>query len=118
MPARKTPTAQDAATARQVLLDAAAGDLDWVEALHQLAELHPRHNTFPGEVFLDLAADALQWAGVDRAHPVHLEGTRERFLPELALRGRERSRLEYAVLAAAALYGGVEADLLDEVAWW
>jgi hypothetical protein len=118
MPARKTPTAQDAATARQVLLDAAAGDLDLVEALHQLAELHPRHNTFPGEVFLHLAADALQRAGVDRAHPVHLEGLCERFLPELALRGRERSRLEYAVLAAAALNGGVEADVLDEVAWW
>jgi hypothetical protein len=26
--------------------------------------------------------------------------------------------LQYAVLAAAALHGGTEPDLLDEVAWW
>ena len=26
--------------------------------------------------------------------------------------------LRYAVLAAAALHGGIEPDLLDEVAWW
>jgi len=117
MPARKSPTALDAATARQVLLDAVAGGVDAVEALNQLAPLHPRNNTFPGEVFLHLAADALDWAGVDRVHPIDLDGMRERFLPDVDLRGRERRKLEFAVLAAGALHGGVEADLLDEVTW-
>jgi hypothetical protein len=28
------------------------------------------------------------------------------------------TKLRYAVLAAAALHGGTEPDLLDEVAWW
>jgi hypothetical protein len=28
--------------------------------LSELAPLHPRNDTFPGEVFLQLAADALQ----------------------------------------------------------
>jgi hypothetical protein len=28
------------------------------------------------------------------------------------------TKLQYAVLAAAALHGGTEPDLLDEVAWW
>ena len=28
------------------------------------------------------------------------------------------TKLRYAVLAAAALHGGIEPDLLDEVAWW
>src|SRR5580658_7562340 len=47
-----------------------------------------------------------------------LEGLRERFLPECTFRGRENTKVQYAVLAAAALHGGTEPDLLDEVAWW
>jgi len=47
-----------------------------------------------------------------------LEGTRERFLPEFSRRGRDRRKLQYAVLAAAALHGGTEPDLHDEVTWW
>jgi hypothetical protein len=43
---------------------------------------------------------------------------RERFLPECAFRGGQNKKLQFAVLAAAALHGGTEPDLLDEVAWW
>ena len=50
--------------------------------------------------------------------PLLLEGLRERFLPERTFRGRQNHKLQYAVLAAAALHGGTEPDLLDEVAWW
>jgi hypothetical protein len=39
-------------------------------------------------------------------------------LPECAFRGRQLKKLQYAVLAAAALHGGTEPNLLDEVAWW
>jgi len=88
------------------------------DLLAEIEPLHPRSNTFPGEVFLLLAADALAWAGASRADPLPLEGTRERFLPEFSRRGRDRRKLQYAVLAAAALHGGTEPDLLDEVAWW
>ena len=42
----------------------------------------------------------------------------QRFLPECAFRGRQNKKLQFAVLAAAALHGGAEPDLLDEVAWW
>jgi hypothetical protein len=83
-----------------------------------LAPLHPRDNTFPGEVFLQVAADALDWSGASRADPVPLEGIRERFLAEFSFRGRDRHKLQYAILAAAALRGGTEPDLLDEVARW
>ena len=55
--------------------------------------MHPRNNTFPGEVFLRLAADALDWSGASRADPVTLEGMRERFLPECAFRGRGKRKL-------------------------
>ena len=105
-------------TARRVLLDGLARDADIFELVSELAPLHPRDNTFPGEVFLHVAADALDWCGASRADPLPLEGLRERFLPECTFRGRENTKLQYAVLAAAALHGGTEPDLLDEVAWW
>ena len=105
-------------TARRVLLDGLARDADIFELVSELAPLHPRDNTFPGEVFLRLAADALNWCRASRADPLPLEGLRERFLPESTFRGRQNTKLQYAVLAAAALHGGTEPDLLDEVAWW
>jgi hypothetical protein len=118
MPARKRPTPEDTVTARRVLLDGLARDADIFELVSELAPLHPRDNTFPGEVFLRVAADALDWCRLSRADPLPLEGLRERFLPECTFRGREIKKLQYAVLAAAALQGGTEPDLLDEVAWW
>jgi hypothetical protein len=118
MPARKRPAPQDTVTARQTLLDGLARDADIFELVSELAPLHPRDNTFPGEVFLRAAADALDWCGASRAEPLSLEGLRERFLPERVFRGRRNSKFHYAVLAAAALQGGTEPDLLEEVAWW
>ena len=54
-------------TARHALLDGLARDVDIFEVLSGLAPLHPRNDTFTGEVFLDLAADALEWCGASRA---------------------------------------------------
>ena len=93
-------------TARRVLLDGLARDADIFEVLSGLAPLHPRNDTFPGEEFLRLAADALEWCGASRADPLPLEGLRERFLPECAFRGRQNAKLQYTVLAAAAVRGG------------
>jgi hypothetical protein len=117
MPARKRPTLEDAVTARQALLDGLARD-EISELVSELAPLHLRDDTFPGEVFVDLAADALDWCGASRSRPLALEGLRERFLHECTFRGRQNRKLQYAVLAAAAVHGGTEPDLLDEVAWW
>jgi hypothetical protein len=105
-------------TARHALLDGLARDADIFEVLSGLAPLHLRSDTFPGEVFLRLAADALEWCGASRAEPLPLEGLRERFLPECAFRGRHNAKLQYAVLAAAAIHGGTRPDLLDEAALW
>jgi hypothetical protein len=118
MPARKQPAPEDAVTARQTLLDGLARDADIFELLSELAPLHSRDNIFPGEVFLHLAAEALDWCGASRADPLPLEGLRERFLPERTFHGRQNKKFQYAVLAAAALHGGTEPDLLEEVAWW
>jgi hypothetical protein len=54
-------------TARRVLPGGLARDADIFEVLSGLAPLHPRNGTFPGEVFLHLAADALEWCGASRA---------------------------------------------------
>ena len=118
MPARKRPTPRDAVTARRILLDGLARDNELFELMGELAPLHPRNDTFPGEVFLHVAADALDWCRATRAEPLALEGMRERFLPECAFRGRQNQKLQFAILAAAALRGGTEPDLLSEVAWW
>jgi hypothetical protein len=116
--ARNRPTPEDAATARRILLDGLARGAQVFELLGELEPLHPRNDTFPGEVFLHLAADALDWCAASRTNPLQLEGLRARFLPEPSFRGRQNKKLQYAVLAAAALHGGTEPDLLEEVAWW
>jgi hypothetical protein len=108
----------DAVTAGRILLGGLARDAELTDLLAELEPWHPRGNTFPGEVFLHLAAGALSWCGATRTDPLALEGLRERFLPEYAGRGLDRRKLQFAVLAAAALHGGVEPDLLDEVIWW
>jgi hypothetical protein len=83
MPARNRPTLQDAVTARRILLDGLAQDaeVEVAEPAGKLASLHPRNSTFPCEVFLGVAADALDWCGASRTDPLALEGMPERFLP-------------------------------------
>jgi hypothetical protein len=113
MAAKKRPTPEDAVTARRILLDGLARAADISGLMTGLA-LHPRNDTFPGEIFLRLAADALDWCGASREQPLTLEGIRERYLPECSFRGRQNKKLQYVILAAAALHGGAEPDLLDE----
>src|SRR5262245_903192 len=60
----------------------------------------------------------LDWCGASRTGPLSLEQIRDRFLPECTFRGRQNKKFQYAVLAAAALHGGTEPDLLDEIVWW
>src|SRR5215469_14062170 len=92
MPGKKRPTDENAATARRALFDGLARDADIFEVLSGLASLHPRNDTFPGEVFLHLARDALEWCGASRAEPLPLEGLRERYLPECAFCGRKNAQ--------------------------
>ena len=45
-------------------------------------------------------------------------GSASGFLPECTFRGQQNTKLQYAILVAAALRGGTDPDLLEEVAWW
>jgi len=83
-----------------------------------VADLHPKNDTFPGEVFMGLAADTLELVGATRHDPISYEGLRETFLPECTFRGRENRKIQFALLTGASLRGGLDPDLLDEVIWW
>jgi hypothetical protein len=108
----------DARAAVGFLLGAVETGGDIYDALDQVRPLHPKDNTFPGEVFMRLAAEALGLGGVSAERPLSSEGLVERYLPECGFRGKDASKLRYALLAAAATHGGVEVELFDEVAYW
>jgi len=116
--ARKASTDRHRAEAVGRLLSGLARGEELSGLAAALEHLHPRHDTFPGELFLRVAADALELANVGRAEPVGYEGLLDRHLPEHRFRGRERRKIQFAVLASAAERGGVEPDLLDEVIHW
>jgi hypothetical protein len=116
---QKGPTADDPTTAIRVALSGVAGGLELGEIAARLAPLHPKNNTFPGEVLLDLAADAIEESGATREHPLEFEGIRKRHLPEdRAHTKAQHHKAQYALRAAAMVRAGVDPGLLDEVSWW
>ncbi len=85
----------------------------------QLALLHPPHNTFPGDVLLDLAADASKRRARLGSSPIEFEQICQRYLPECPrLTKAEHHKSKYATRAAAMIRAGVDPGLLDEVGWW
>jgi hypothetical protein len=116
--AKRRPSPDDARAAVALLLGAVETGGDIYDALDQVRPLHPKDNTFPGEVFMRVAAEALGLGGVSAERPISSGGLVERYLPECRFRGRDGSKLRYALMAAAATHGGVEVELLDEVANW
>lgn len=119
MAAPTSPTDEDHVNAvRMVLLGLAAGeDLDSIT--ERLGELHPRNNTFPAEVLLELAAESIAESGATQIEPIDYEGIRERYLPEYEFRGKsQQHKSHYALTAAAMFRAGIYPDLLDEGYWW
>ena len=115
---RKSPTEDDRLEALRRLLTGLAGGADVFELAESVSDLHPKNNTFPGEVFMRLAADVLEVADTTRDNPIPYEGLRETYLPECEFRGREDRKIQYTILTSASVRGGLETDLLDEVTWW
>ncbi|MGH9031624.1 MAG: hypothetical protein ACRDZV_05790 [Acidimicrobiia bacterium] len=118
MTARWRPGPEHRKDATQRLFSGLSRGDDVFELAKAIADLHPRDNTFPGEVFISVAVDALDAAGIDRDAPLLFEGLREKHLTECRLRGRDNKKIQFAVLAIGATRGGIEPDLLDEVVWW
>ena len=116
MPRRRpTPADHDAA----VRLALGAIPDDWQTVLWDLANLHPPHDTFPGEVLFELAVDALDLSSASRREPIDYEGLRERYLPEISFTGKTAQlKSRYVLHAVAVRRGGVQPDLLEDVGWW
>lgn len=114
----RRPTEDDRIEAIRRLLSGLEAGADVHELAAAVAEFHPKNDTFPGEVFMGLAADAFDVAGVSRDNSIPYEGLRETHLPECEFRGRENRKIQYAILTSAAWRAGLEPDLFDEVVWW
>jgi hypothetical protein len=111
-------TEGDRVEAIRCLLVGLAGGNDVFELSAAIVGLHPRNDTFPGEVYLRLAAEVVADTTSAGAGPIGYEGLRERHLQEYEFRGKENRKFQYTVLCSAAVAGGLEPDLLDEVSWW
>ena len=114
----KRPTDQDRLEALQLLLVGLARGDDANQLSNAVADLHVRNNTFPGEAFLELTADALDLVDAQRSDAVVYRDLLSQHLPEVEFRGKEHRRIQYAVLTPFAVRGGLEPDLLDEVTYW
>jgi hypothetical protein len=118
MAAKKGPSDEDRAdVVRLVLFGLATGeDLDSIQ--DRLGQAHLRNNTFPAEVLLELAAEAIRESGASQAEPIEYEGIRERYLSEYEFRGKSQHRKShYALTASAMIRAGIYPDLLGEVYW-
>jgi hypothetical protein len=119
MTPRKRPSADDRVQAIRIALSRIGSGADLGDVRFDLYPLHPKDNTFPGEVFLELAADAIEEAGASREEPIEFEGIRERYLPECTAHTKvQHQHSKYALRAAAMIRAGVDPGLLDEVIWW
>jgi hypothetical protein len=107
MAKQRMPTPEDRTTAIGVALSGIAGNAELGELAERLAPLHPKNDIFPGEVLLELAADAIEEAGATREQPLEFEGIRKRHLPEdRAHTKAQHHKAEYALRAAAMIRGG------------
>jgi hypothetical protein len=109
------PSEEDYGTVTRLGLLGLTANQDIDEVIDRLADLHIKNNTFPAEVLLELAAEAITESGVTPQY----EGIRDRYLPEFSFRGKsQQHKSHYALMAAAMIRGGVYPDLLDEAYRW
>jgi hypothetical protein len=112
------PTESDRREAIQSLLEGLRRGTEQLPDLAlSLESLHSRGNTFPGEVFMELAVEAMDLAGIEQRGLPYQE-LLNNYLPEYEFRGRRAQKIKFAILATAAARGGIDPDLLDEVIWW
>ncbi len=112
------PTADDRVEVQRRLLTGLLRGADANQLVTDIAELHVRNNTFPGDVLMDIAADALDTADIGGHHRLDHAVLLSTHLAEVEFRGKQRRYIQYTVLAAFAAHGGLDVDLLDEVAYW
>jgi hypothetical protein len=109
---------QDRAVAISRLLSGLARGDDFYQLAAAIEGLHPSGNTFPGEVFMRLSVTALELAGAGPDTPIPYDGLIENYLAEHTFNGKQNRKIQFVILGATALRGGIEPDLLSETYWW
>jgi hypothetical protein len=95
-----------------------AGD-DVYDLMAAAAASHVSGWFTPGVALLELAVTALDLACPAGVEPLVYEGLRERYLPEVTIRGRvEHHNRQYALYAAACMRDGLQPDVLSDAGWW
>jgi hypothetical protein len=116
---RRQPTEEDHRAATVIALVGVSRGDELGEIARRLEPLHPQNDTFPSEVLLGLAADAIDESGATRHEPLDSEQMRKRYLPESRAHTKAQYyKSDFCVRAAAMIRGGVDPALLDEAAWW
>ena len=74
----------------------------------------------PDVAALQLAAAAMDLAGVDEVSPLKKADLTTRHLSEIQFRNQRalQERTTYALNAVAAIRGGLEPDILNDTYWW
>jgi hypothetical protein len=113
------PSNDDRLRAIDIALSGLVRDDDLRDIAARLELLHPANHTFPAEVLLELAADAIAISGASLRSPLEFEAIRGRYLPDgVAHTKAQHDKSKFALRAAAMLRGGVDPVLRDEVQWW
>jgi hypothetical protein len=114
---RRKPTEGDRQEAVQRLLIGLMQGTDLDDLAFSIEHLHPRDNTFPGEVFMEVAIQAMDLADMGQ-RGLPYEDLLNRHLGEYEFRGRRAQKIKFAILATASARGGIDPDLLEEITWW
>lgn len=74
----------------------------------------------PDVAVLQVAVAAMDLAGVDRTRPLEKADLMSQHLPEVQFRNQLalQERTTYALNAVAAIRGGLEPDIVDDMYWW
>ena len=69
---------------------------------------------------LEVAVAAMDLAGVDQSRPLSKTDLMSRHLPEIQFRNQRalQERTTYALNVVAAIRGGLEPDIVEDMYWW
>ncbi len=110
------PTEEMRAAVVRVVLDGLAAGRDYVDLRGEVGALHEVGSSFPGEVLLEVAADAFEACRADRDHPIEWEGLREGQLPEWRVTGHSaHEKSLFALWGAVLISAGLRPE---ESGWW
>jgi hypothetical protein len=113
------PTPADRAEVARVALVAIAGGGGLVGAEPLLKRFGGFVFPFPGDVLIELAADALDVSGATRSNPVSLTDVTEQYLRDQSLGGNTaRQKTRAAIELAVGVRAGIEPDYDAVAGWW